>query len=110
MNRTTAEEECRRNYTDLVTVYDQQDNMELIKLLNASLPSGWIGAYIGNRSMKWSNGDDVTFNSSLTADCGATCCAAMKADGGWESVDCTQKKYFMCYEQGKKNIINLINI
>lgn len=110
MNRTTAEEECRRNYTDLVTVYDQQDNMELIKLLNASLHSGWIGAYIGNRSMKWSNGDDVTFNSSLTADCGVTCCAAMKADGGWESVDCTQKKYFMCYEQGKKNIINLINI
>ncbi|XP_048012357.1 secretory phospholipase A2 receptor-like [Megalobrama amblycephala] len=98
MIRTTAEEECRRNYTDLVTVYDHQDNKELTKLLSATRSSGWIGASIGKKSKKWSNGDDVTFDN-LTGNCGKTCCATMKADGAWESLQCNQTKHFMCYEK-----------
>ncbi|XP_077091269.1 macrophage mannose receptor 1-like [Siphateles boraxobius] len=100
ISRTTAEEECKtNNYTGLVTVYDQQDNIKLsnlIKSKNAS--SGWIGTRRGNRSKKWSNGDDVTFNRS-TAYSGKIRCAAMKADGDWESILCSIPKHFMCYEQ-----------
>lgn len=103
MNRTPAEEKCRRDYTDLVTVYDHQDNEELAKLLNGTHPSGWIGASIGKESTKkWSNGDDVTFNISLTGNCGKTCCATMNSEGAWDSLHCSEKKYFMCYKQGKK--------
>ncbi|KAK9975558.1 hypothetical protein ABG768_020809 [Culter alburnus] len=104
MNRTPAEEKCRRDYTDLVTVYDHQDNEELAKLLNGTHPSGWIGASIGRESTKkWSNGDDVIFDNSLTGSCGETCCATMNADGKWESHKCTYGKYFMCYKQESYN-------
>ncbi|CAM4561617.1 unnamed protein product [Leuciscus chuanchicus] len=105
--RETAEKECKINYTGLVTVYDQQDNMELSKLMknqSVLVQRGWIGTYGGNRSMKWSNGDDVTFNISLPGKCGeiGPCCAAIKADGDWESLQCSVKKHFMCYERGNK--------
>ncbi|CAM4561625.1 unnamed protein product [Leuciscus chuanchicus] len=109
--RETAEKECKINYTGLVTVYDQQDNMELSKKMENTesvlVRRGWIGTYGGNRSMKWSNGDDVTFNISLSGKCGeiGPCCAALKADGDWESLQCSVKKHFMCYEQdvGRKS-------
>ncbi|CAM4561601.1 unnamed protein product [Leuciscus chuanchicus] len=100
--RETAEKECNTSYTGLVTVYDQQDNMEISKLVQSN---GWIGTYGGNiRSMKWSNGDDVTFNRSPTCS-GEMCCAAMKADGDWESLQCNGTKHFMCYKQdvGRKS-------
>ncbi|XP_073694579.1 macrophage mannose receptor 1-like [Garra rufa] len=98
--RTDAVNECKTNYTDLVTVYDQHDNMELSTLVSnaPANPSGWIGAYIGNRSKKCSNGDEVTYNQSFNMNCGETCCAAMKADGNWEAVQCSENKTFMCYK------------
>ncbi|XP_067246914.1 macrophage mannose receptor 1 [Chanodichthys erythropterus] len=101
MNRKTAEEECRRDYTDLVTVYDHQDNEKLADLMcERKVYNAWIGASIGkNSKMKWSNGDDVTFNISLTGNCGETCCATMNSEGAWESLHCSEKKYFMFYKQ-----------
>jgi len=66
MSRSSAEEQCTTNNTGLVTVYDHQDNMKLSNLIKETFtggnPSGWIGTRAGNRSKKWSNGDDVTFN------------------------------------------------
>lgn len=99
VNRTDAVKECRTNYTDLVTVYDQHDNIELSTLLNGN-SSGWIGAHIGKPSKKWSNGDEVTYKKDFRMDCGETCCATMKADGDWDPLGCDEKRQFMCYEQG----------
>ncbi|XP_058629676.1 macrophage mannose receptor 1-like [Onychostoma macrolepis] len=101
VQRMDAVNECRTNYTDLVTVYDQQDNMELSKLLISppSIPSGWIGAHIVQPSKKWSNGDEVTYEKDFQMDCWETCCAAMKPDGNWESLQCKEKRQFMCYKQ-----------
>lgn len=97
--------ECEKNDTQLVTVYDHQDNMELAKLLSNSPPGGWIGASIGeNRTKKWSNGDEVTFNSNLPECCAGTRCVTMKANGEWESLSCNETKHFMCYKQGKKKL------
>ncbi|XP_053342482.1 macrophage mannose receptor 1-like isoform X2 [Clarias gariepinus] len=94
MNQTDARAACRGNKTDLVTVSSDEDNTELY-----NLGSGWIGLYRGQFSEKWSNGDPVTF-SNLTGNYGtSSCCAAMKPDGSWESLQCTVRKYFMCYEQ-----------
>lgn len=102
MNITDARNICKQKYTDLVTVYDEQDNLELKKLFNISrISSAWIGARQNgtNFSEKWSNGDDVTFRI-LKGNCGKICCAAMKADGAWESIKCNETRYFMCYDQG----------
>ncbi|XP_051974106.1 uncharacterized protein LOC127637196 [Xyrauchen texanus] len=87
---------CTQNYTDLVTVYDEQDNLELTKIIKP--PSALIGVYTSIGTNKWSNGDEVTF-SKLNGNCGEICCAAMKADGEWESVQYNTPKYFMCYDQ-----------
>ncbi|XP_053343131.1 secretory phospholipase A2 receptor-like [Clarias gariepinus] len=106
MNQTDARAACRGNYTDLVTVYSDEDNTELDNLMMKAgggswrWAGGWIGLYRGQFSEKWSNGDPVTF-SNLTGDCGtSSCCAAMKPDGSWESLQCTGTRYFMCYGQG----------
>ncbi|KAB5535395.1 hypothetical protein PHYPO_G00117220 [Pangasianodon hypophthalmus] len=100
MNQTEARAACRENYTDLVTLYSDEDNTIMAKLvIKAGISYGWIGLYRGQFSEKWSNGDPVTFRN-LTGDCGtSSCCAAMKPDGSWESLQCTGTRYFMCYEQ-----------
>ncbi|XP_053343136.1 macrophage mannose receptor 1-like [Clarias gariepinus] len=102
--QTDARTACRGNYIDLATLYSDEDNTELYNLMmtpggGAGGWFGWIGLYRGQFSEKWSNGDPVTF-SNLTGDCGtSSCCAAMKPDGSWESLQCTGTRYFMCYGQ-----------
>ncbi|XP_053508209.1 macrophage mannose receptor 1-like [Ictalurus furcatus] len=98
MTQTAARAACRDNYIDLVTVYSDEDNTDLYNMK----PYGnwrWIGLYRSVFSEKWSNGDPVTFRN-LAGVCGTSSyCAAMKADGSWESLQCTETRYFMCYEE-----------
>ncbi|KAI4899548.1 hypothetical protein NFI96_026864 [Prochilodus magdalenae] len=97
MTHPEAQAACRTNYTGLVTVYSDEDNAALDSLAGNS--ATWIGLVRNQSSDKWSDGGDVTF-SKLTEDCGSgPCCAAMKADGAWESLLCTEKRSFMCYKQ-----------
>ncbi|XP_047662657.1 macrophage mannose receptor 1-like [Tachysurus fulvidraco] len=100
MNHTEAQKACRENYTDLVTVYSDEDNTKLVELvIKAGNVSGLIGLYRGDFSEKWSNGDPVTYRN-LAVDCGTSSyCATVRADGSWESLQCTETKHFMCYEQ-----------
>ncbi|XP_066512652.1 C-type mannose receptor 2-like [Hoplias malabaricus] len=99
MTQSEARAACRTNYTDLVTVYSEEDNAALSDLVKNSTDPLWIGLYRSQPRAKWSNGDDVTF-SDLTGDCGTgPCCAALKADGSWESLKCTETRTFMCYKQ-----------
>ncbi|KAF5909006.1 macrophage mannose receptor 1-like, partial [Clarias magur] len=103
-NQPDAQAACRGNYIDLATVYSDEDNTQLDNLLRkagggAWTWAGWIGLYRSQFSVKWSNGDPVTF-SNMAGDCGtSSCCAVMKPDGSWESLQCTVTRYFMCYEQ-----------
>ncbi|XP_076866475.1 C-type mannose receptor 2-like isoform X2 [Brachyhypopomus gauderio] len=101
LTQSEAQTACRRNYTDLVTVYSEEDNSVLANLTEeAGLYAAWIGLQRSRPSYKWSNGDAVTFRDS-TQDCGTwSYCVAMKTDGSWECDNCTQKKNFMCYKQG----------
>ncbi|XP_060769842.1 secretory phospholipase A2 receptor-like [Neoarius graeffei] len=106
MTWTEAQTACRESYTDLVTVYSDEDNTELETMMNnTNISDGWIGLHrckdSGNSgcSEKWSNGDAVTFRN-LTGNCGTSnCCAAMKADGAWDWLQCNGIKHFMCYRQ-----------
>ncbi|KAL7842928.1 hypothetical protein SRHO_G00246170 [Serrasalmus rhombeus] len=103
LTQSEAQAACRAKYTDLVTVYSDEDNSaltNLINLINDPTVTAWIGLN-RNQSIsdKWSNGDDFTF-SNLTGVCGSgSCCAAMKADGSWENLQCTEKRNFMCYKR-----------
>ncbi|XP_056312370.1 secretory phospholipase A2 receptor-like [Danio aesculapii] len=106
-----AVNQCRVNYTDLVTVYDQQENIKLLQLIkNSSTPIGWIGAYRRNYSLKWSNGDDVSYSRYSPSSLDQSRCAAMNA-GDWESILCNETKHFMCYKKeagGSSYIYSLI--
>ncbi|XP_051977098.1 uncharacterized protein LOC127639226 [Xyrauchen texanus] len=104
-NLTAARNTCQSEFTDLVTVYDEQDNMELTKILrdkilNKTSPSAWIGAYQNETHIteKWSNGDEVTFRR-ITGNLSQTGCFTMKHDGSWDFLICNTPKYFMCYVQ-----------
>ncbi|KAF7692897.1 secretory phospholipase A2 receptor-like [Silurus meridionalis] len=101
MNQTEGRAACRENHTDLVTVHSDEDNTELCNMIQKNgYYLGWIGLIRGQFSEKWSNGDPVTFRS-LAGVCGtSTCCAALKPDGSWESLQCTGTRYFMCYKEG----------
>ncbi|XP_060762602.1 C-type mannose receptor 2-like [Neoarius graeffei] len=101
MTWAEAQAACREKYTDLVTVDSDEDNTELKNMINKSgISSGWIGLRRGEFSEKWSNGDPVTFGNVTGACRASTCCAAMRADGNWDGLQCTGTKHFMCYKQG----------
>uniref|UniRef100_A0A4W4FBN9 C-type lectin domain-containing protein n=1 Tax=Electrophorus electricus TaxID=8005 RepID=A0A4W4FBN9_ELEEL len=103
LTQSEAQAVCRRNYTDLVTVHSEEENTVLVNLTKMVYPStAWIGLYRNQPSCKWSNGDAVTFRNmtgNMTCGTGANC-VAMKADGGWETFECTEKRDFMCYKYG----------
>ncbi|KAG9278358.1 macrophage mannose receptor 1-like [Astyanax mexicanus] len=99
LTQSEAREACRENYTDLVTVYNDEDITALIRL--TGIGSAWTGLY---RNVKWSNGDKVTF-SAATGDCDSwRCCAAMSAGGSWENLQCTVTRNFMCYKQDQNDL------
>ncbi|XP_049334382.1 macrophage mannose receptor 1 [Astyanax mexicanus] len=99
LTQSEARAACRENYTDLVTVYNDEDITALIRL--TGIGSAWTGLY---RNVKWSNGDDVTF-SAATGDCDSwRCCAAMRADGLWENLQCTETRNLMCYKQDQTDL------
>ncbi|XP_035384454.1 lymphocyte antigen 75-like, partial [Electrophorus electricus] len=101
LTQSEAQAVCRRNYTDLVTVHSEEEDTVLVNLTKMVYPStAWIGLYRNQPSCKWSNGDAVTFRNmtgNMTCGTGANC-VAMKADGGWETFECTEKRDFMCYK------------
>ncbi|XP_049334384.1 putative C-type lectin domain family 20 member A [Astyanax mexicanus] len=102
LTQSEARAACRENYTDLVTVYNDENITALIRL--TGIGSAWTGLYRNQSSVKWSNGDNVTFSNLETGDCGSwPCCSVMKAGGSWENLQCTETRNFMCYKQDQTN-------
>lgn len=100
---TEAQDFCRENYTDLVTLYNQEESEQLIQLITShSSTKAWIGLHRKEHSLKWSNGNIVndTAWSPLPSPCTEPMCSAILKDNTkWEN--CTEQKYFMCYRKGK---------
>ena len=100
---TEAQDFCRENYTDLVTLYNREESEQLIQLkLSNNSSKAWIGLHRTEHSLKWSNGDAVndTAWSPLPSPCTEpTCAAILKDNTTWEN--CKEQKYFMCYREGK---------
>uniref|UniRef100_A0A8C7HLA1 Si:dkey-61f9.1 n=1 Tax=Oncorhynchus kisutch TaxID=8019 RepID=A0A8C7HLA1_ONCKI len=102
LNWTEAQDFCRENYTDLVTLYNREESEQLVQLkLSNSRSKAWIGLHRTEHSLKWSNGDTVndTAWSPLPSPCTEpTCAAILKDNTTWKN--CTEPKYFMCYREG----------
>ncbi|XP_018968861.2 lymphocyte antigen 75-like [Cyprinus carpio] len=90
---------CTRDYTDLVTIYDQEENAKVV--VNGTHSCSWIGA----NGCTWSNGDPVTFIHLTRNFTEERCCGAMTTAGTWECFNCSSKMYFMCYIQGDHILI-----
>ncbi|XP_056101381.1 LOW QUALITY PROTEIN: secretory phospholipase A2 receptor [Rhinichthys klamathensis goyatoka] len=99
MLKNEAQNACRSDYTDLVTIYDEEENNELVDILNNSAyrVNGWIGG----SSCKWSNGDLATFTKYSRTFKEEKCCGAINTAGRWECINCTSTKFFMCYDQDR---------
>uniref|UniRef100_A0A3B4AE41 C-type lectin domain-containing protein n=1 Tax=Periophthalmus magnuspinnatus TaxID=409849 RepID=A0A3B4AE41_9GOBI len=57
MDWTSAQTYCRQKYTDLVTVYDDQENQELTELAPNTNMNIWIGLRHKVNKWRWSMGD-----------------------------------------------------
>ncbi|KAK7129624.1 hypothetical protein R3I93_019312 [Phoxinus phoxinus] len=107
MPMNVAQNVCRKDYTDLVTIYDEEENNELVHILNNSVKSVSVSGWIGANSCKWSNGDPATFTNYSRTFTEEKCCGAINTGGRWECVNCNSTKmYFMCYDQDGKQSYN----
>uniref|UniRef100_A0A3P9NPG7 C-type lectin domain-containing protein n=1 Tax=Poecilia reticulata TaxID=8081 RepID=A0A3P9NPG7_POERE len=101
---TEAQQYCRENHTDLVTVTNMKDMKRLINISAGDQSEAWIGLYdqtLGNRTWRWSL-PGVEFNESETnwyngEPKDGRNCAHMLLKVKWLSIDCSFPSYFLCY-------------
>ncbi|CAB1345754.1 unnamed protein product [Coregonus sp. 'balchen'] len=102
---TKAQDYCRTHYTDLVTVYNQEEAEQLIQLMTSNGSyTAWIGLNRTKPSPKWSNGDPVDFTplSPPPSPYTEPMCATILKDITTLQ-KCIQQKYFMCYKKGPRD-------
>ncbi|XP_046899137.1 macrophage mannose receptor 1-like isoform X2 [Hypomesus transpacificus] len=92
---TEAQSYCRQFYTDLVSVRNETENQQVVKVLAGG--STWIGLY---RSKVWSDGSNSSFlywkkQPNLT---GASCTTVdFSVSGQWTDEGCSLAQSFFCY-------------
>ncbi|XP_039624766.1 asialoglycoprotein receptor 1-like [Polypterus senegalus] len=97
MNWYSAQNYCRVNYTDLVSIRNESKNHEIMKKAQGS--PFWIGLF--NNPWKWSDGGTSTFKTPSTywyGYCwkGQELCVGGTQGGKWKEYDCTQPNPFFC--------------
>ncbi|XP_056318622.1 macrophage mannose receptor 1-like [Danio aesculapii] len=95
-NWTEAQRYCRENYTDLATVDNMNDMIQMIKSVNNGCL--WIGL---QRKWQWSSGDPALFlNWGYNQPDGKNLCAFMK-NGKWYDGKCSDSWIFVCYNMSR---------
>ncbi|CAK6981579.1 macrophage mannose receptor 1-like [Scomber scombrus] len=105
-NMTEAQRYCRDRYTDLATIYNEEDVKNLTDMVDLSKmvldeygwPTAWIGLYCGWR---WSDRDaEVEFtnwaNNEPNNDGNGQYCTLMFGDGKWYDADCALTRQAVC--------------
>uniref|UniRef100_A0A8C4RTI7 C-type lectin domain-containing protein n=1 Tax=Erpetoichthys calabaricus TaxID=27687 RepID=A0A8C4RTI7_ERPCA len=96
MTWNKAQQFCRVNYTDLVSIRNEGENVEIMKKAQGS--PFWIGLF--NDPWKWSDGAQSKFkkwknwepnNWNLNEKC-----VEIRPDGTWNDADCSLQKQFIC--------------
>ncbi|XP_024858748.2 macrophage mannose receptor 1-like [Kryptolebias marmoratus] len=98
MNWTEAQRYCREHHTDLASVRNEAENLNLKELMLAERKV-WIGLY--RDSWKWANRSSSSFRywgSVEPSDPLGNCAAAnFGKSGEWEDWICDGQKAFICY-------------
>ncbi|KAF7643817.1 hypothetical protein LDENG_00232780 [Lucifuga dentata] len=90
---------CRQNHIDLVTVRNEEDNVNLEEGV------GWIGLYREDlqSEWKWSRGDEKTtytnWRQGEPDDPDDFCAYKHANQHKWGGLSCTQENEFMCYDE-----------
>ncbi|XP_059211849.1 C-type lectin 1-like [Centropristis striata] len=108
MNWTEAQSYCREHHTDLASVRNQAENLQVKNMMTTDYL--WIG--LVRNSWEWSDGSNSSFRfwssgkpSSLSASCVA---ADFSNSGKWANHYCHLRKPFICFGQSTtKQVIKL---
>ncbi|XP_035999279.1 macrophage mannose receptor 1 [Fundulus heteroclitus] len=99
MTWANSQRYCREHHTDLVTIRNETDNLEVKKLISVNA-AVWIGLY--RKSWEWVDGSTSSFrywksgepnNVKVKENCVA---ANFGASGIWEDDNCDVEKPFIC--------------
>uniref|UniRef100_A0A8C2AJ68 C-type lectin domain-containing protein n=1 Tax=Cyprinus carpio TaxID=7962 RepID=A0A8C2AJ68_CYPCA len=103
-NWADAQNYCRQNHTDLVSVRNESENEEINKIINKSLTSpnqAWIGRY---RCWVWSDNSKCIFKHWKSGEPkirdgrNSICVSTGIRDGGWTDEFCSVQHLFVCYD------------
>ncbi|KAJ0006654.1 hypothetical protein NQD34_013927, partial [Periophthalmus magnuspinnatus] len=91
----TAQDTCRNNHMDLVTVTSTEINSAVQGLVTAG-HEAWIGLF--RDAWEWSDGSDTSYRSWVDGGDGDGDCAAasVEHEGFWSVTQCTEKLPFVC--------------
>ncbi|XP_039624752.1 macrophage mannose receptor 1-like [Polypterus senegalus] len=103
MDWSRAQNYCRVNYNDLVSIKNERENQEIMKKAQGS--RFWIGLF--NNPWKWSDGGTSTFrnwyqNSHWYNPKGEKVCVFCTQDGKWEEGNCIISFPFFCSKRNKR--------
>uniref|UniRef100_A0A3B3UVU4 C-type mannose receptor 2-like n=1 Tax=Poecilia latipinna TaxID=48699 RepID=A0A3B3UVU4_9TELE len=104
---TEAQQYCRENHTDLVTVTNMKDMERLLSISAGDWMDAWIGLYDqteGDRRQYWSlpgvefDDNETIWNPGEPNVCGKReNCGLLVNTSKWGYASCSIQRYFLCY-------------
>ncbi|KAL6468222.1 hypothetical protein MHYP_G00238990 [Metynnis hypsauchen] len=109
-NWRNAQNYCRKHFTDLSTIQNEQEHQRVSDLLG-STEYAWIGLFLDN--WKWSDQRSTSFRywkagKPLSTTGNANCVVMVTTwNGQWNDTLCDAKLPFMCYKAPRQRIVKL---
>ncbi|NP_001314983.1 uncharacterized protein LOC555676 isoform 1 precursor [Danio rerio] len=94
-NWTEAQRYCRENYTDLATVDNMNDLIQLMKSVNDGRV--WIGLQRMS-NWHWSSGDPVLFLNWASGQPASISDCTVMYNGQWINEACSNTHFFICFQ------------